>query len=60
MYINSVESNDTSSNGSLDIGIWNCDYPNCQKFSRKTSSLSNDKSISFHTWDFSGDVSNAT
>ena len=50
----------TTSNGNLDIGVWNCDYLNIQKLQRKGPSLLDEKSISisFQTWDFPGDVSN--
>ncbi|XP_065919006.1 leucine-rich repeat serine/threonine-protein kinase 1-like isoform X2 [Dysidea avara] len=54
--LNPTESGTTSCSESLDIGVWNCDYLiNGQKLQKKTSSLPNQKSISFHTWDFSGD-----
>ena len=57
--IDSVESSIASHKESLDIGTWNCDYLNSHKLHKKTStsSLSIEKSISFRTWDFSGDVS---
>jgi len=42
--------------GSLDITMWNCTYLDRQRLQKKSSSLPNEISISFCTWDFSGDV----
>ena len=59
VHINTVDSSDTSPVKSLDIGLWNCNHLSGQKLQKKTFNLSDEKSISFCTWDFSRDVSNA-
>ena len=58
MFINAIESGITSPIGSLDIGLWSCNFLDGQK-PHKKSSIPNEKSISFCTWDFAGDVSSA-